>query len=196
MLEKAIRLAAFYKFTHVALEFWGQLRPRAAGAGSAPGPGRKRGRAGSLRWRAAWGWKLFPCSTVGPRQRQPPGMGGTSCWDQNPRLAPLFEPDGWTWCLSNPRTQALPGSVCDELIAVAGPGRYFHIGCAEAYSHATCDRCRRADPVQLFAGHVNQLAAHLEQRGRRAIMWGDALLEREWPGSPPTAPPRSRPMRR
>jgi hypothetical protein len=36
--------------------------------------------------------------------------------------------------------------------------------------------------VQLFADHINNLAAHLEKRGRRGIMWGDALLERsEWP---------------
>ena len=96
--------------------------------------------------------------------------------DQNPKLAPLFEPDGWTWCLSNPRTQALLRKVCDELIEFAGPGAFFHIGCDEAYSHATCDRCRQTDRVKLFVDHVNGLAAHLEKRGRRAIMWGDALL--------------------
>ncbi len=102
--------------------------------------------------------------------------------DQNPRLAPLFEPDGWTWCLTNSRAQALLRSVLDELIELAGPGQFCHLGCDEAYSHATCDRCRRTDRVQLFADHVNQLAEHLEQRGRRAIMWGDALLERgQWP---------------
>jgi hypothetical protein len=72
--------------------------------------------------------------------------------------------------------------VCDELSEFAGPGQYFHIGCDEAYSHATCDRCRQTDRVRLFADHVNQLAAHLERRGRRAIMWGDALLESgKWP---------------
>jgi hypothetical protein len=36
--------------------------------------------------------------------------------------------------------------------------------------------------VRLFADHVNDLAAHVEKRGRRALMWGDALLERaKWP---------------
>jgi len=102
--------------------------------------------------------------------------------DQNPRLAPWFEPDGWTWCLSNPQTRSLLCDVCDELIDWAGPGKYFHIGCDEAYSHATCERCRQADPVALFADHVNHLASHLRRRGRRAIMWGDALLEQgKWP---------------
>ena len=64
----------------------------------------------------------------------------------------------------------------------SGPGQYFHIGCDEAYSHATCDQCRKTDRVQLFADHINNLATHFEKRGRRPIMWGDALLEAgKWP---------------
>ena len=183
MIEKALRLAAFLKFNHVVLEFWGMLRLDALK---------------ELSWPEAWS-KADARKLIGVAR----GMGLEiipmfNCWghatacrikygrhvvlDQNPRLAPLFEPDGWTWCLTNPRSQALLRTVCDELIEFAGPGQYFHIGCDEAYSHATCDRCRQTDPVQLLADHVNHLAAHLEQRGRRAIMWGDALLERgKWP---------------
>lgn len=183
MIEKALRLAAFFKFSHVVLEFWGMLRLDALK---------------ELAWPAAWS-KAEARKLVGIAQ----SMGLEvipmfNCWghatacrvkygrhvvlDQNPQLAPLFEPDGWTWCLTNPRTQALLRNVIDELGEVAGPGQYFHIGCDEAYSHATCDRCRKTDRVQLFADHVNALAAYLEQRGRRAIMWGDPLLERaQWP---------------
>ncbi|MCY2987217.1 MAG: family 20 glycosylhydrolase [Planctomycetota bacterium] len=183
MIEKAIRLAAFFKFTHVVLEFWGMLRLDAMR---------------ELSWPEAW-----PKAEAGRLIGIARNMGLEvvpmfNCWghatacrikhgrhvvlDQNPRLAPLFEPDGWTWCLTNPRTQDLLRRVCDELIEFAGPGQFFHIGCDEAYSHATCDRCRQADRVQLFADHINNLAAHLEKRGRRAIMWGDALLESgKWP---------------
>jgi hypothetical protein len=183
MIEKAIRLAAFLKFTHVVLEFWGMLRLDVLR---------------ELSWPEAWS-KQDAGRLVGIAR----GMGMEvipmfNCWghaaacrirhgrhvvlDQNPRLAPLFEPDGWTWCLTNPRAQALIRGVCDELIEFAGPGQYFHIGCDEAYSHATCDRCRQTDRVKLFADHVNDLAAHIEKRGRRAMMWGDALLERtKWP---------------
>ena len=183
MLEKAIRLAAFYKFTHVVIEFWGMLRFESLK---------------ELAWPEAWSK-----AEAGRLVDIARGMGLEvipmfNCWghatacrvkhgrhvvlDQNPRLAPLFEPDGWTWCLTNPRALALLRSVCDELIEFAGRGQYFHIGCDEAYSHATCDRCRRTNRVQLFADHINNLAAHLEKRGRQAIMWGDALLESgKWP---------------
>jgi hypothetical protein len=183
MIEKAIRLAAFYKFTHVVLEFWGMLRLEALK---------------ELSWPEAWS-KADARKLVAVAQ----GMGmevipmfnawghATACrikhgrhvvLDQNPKLAPLFEPDGWTWCLTNPKTQTLIRNVFDELIEFSGSGQYFHIGCDEAYSHATCDQCRPTDRVKLFTDHVNSLAAHLEKRGRRAIMWGDPLLERgKWP---------------
>ena len=54
--------------------------------------------------------------------------------DQNPRLATLFEPDGWTWCLSNPETLELLRAIRSELIELFGEGGFFHIGCDEAYS--------------------------------------------------------------
>jgi hypothetical protein len=183
VIEKAIRLAAFFKFTHVVLEFWGMLRLEALP---------------ELAWPVAW-----TKAQAGQLVAIARGMGVEvipmfNCWghasssrikygrhvvlNQNPRLAPLFEPDGWTWCLTNPRVQDLLRRVCAELIDFAGPGQFFHLGCDEAYSHATCDRCRQTDRVQLFADHINNLAADLEKRGRRAIMWGDPLLERaRWP---------------
>ncbi|MBP7826902.1 MAG: family 20 glycosylhydrolase [Verrucomicrobia bacterium] len=183
MITKAIRLAAFYKFTHVVLEFWGMLRLRALPELAWPEAWSKA-QAGRLMTMArGLGLEIIPMFNCwGHASASRIKHGRHVVLDQNPRLAPLFEPDGWTWCLTNPRTQALLRDVCDELIAGAGPGQYFHIGCDEAYSHATCDRCRQTDGVQLFADHVNQLAAHLARRSRRAIMWGDALLERgQWP---------------
>jgi len=183
MIEKAIRLAAFFKFTHVVLEFWGMLRLDALK---------------ELSWAEAWSKEQAGQLVGVARSMGLEVIPMFNCWghasscrikhgrhvvlDQNPRLASLFEPDGWTWCLTNPRTQALLRRVIDELCEFAGPGQYVHIGCDEAYSHGTCDRCRQTDRVQLFVDHVNHLAAHVEQRGRRAIMWGDALLERsKWP---------------
>ena len=183
MIEKAIRLAAFFKFTHVVLEFWGMLRLDALKELSWPEAWPKAQASQLVGVARSMGLEVIPMfNSWGHATACRIKHGRHVVLDQNPRLAPLFEPDGWTWCLTNPRTQALIRNVCDELIEFAGPGQYFHIGCDEAYSHGTCDRCRRTDRVQLFADHINNLAAHLEKRGRRAIMWGDALLERgKWP---------------
>lgn len=177
MIEKAIRLAAFYKFSHVVLEFWGMLRLDALKELSWPEAWSKADARRLVTIARTMGLEVVPMfNSWGHATACRIKHGRHVVLDQNPRLAPLFEPDGWTWCLSNPRTQALLRSVADELIEFTGPGAFFHIGCDEAYSHATCDRCRRADRTRLLVDHVNGLAEHLEKRGRRAIMWGDALL--------------------
>ena len=183
MIEKALRLAAFLKFSHVVLEFWGMLRLDALKELSWPDAWSKADARKLLDVARGMGLEIIPMFNCwGHATACRIKYGRHVVLDQNPKLAPLFEPDGWTWCLTNPRTQALLRSVCDELCEFAGPGQYFHIGCDEAYSHATCDRCRQGDRVKLFADHVNAMAAYLEQRGRRAIMWGDPLLERgKWP---------------
>lgn len=182
-LEKAIRLAAFFKFSHVVLEFWGMLRLETRKELSWPQAWTKSQAGRLVDLARSLGLEVIPMFNCwGHASASRVKYGRHVVLDQNPRLAPWFEPDGWTWCLSNPQTRSLLCAVCDELIEWAGPGRYFHIGCDEAYSHATCEFCRQADPVALFAEHVNHLASHLRQRNRRAIMWGDALLEQgKWP---------------
>lgn len=182
-IEKAIRLAALLKFTHVVVEFWGTLKLECLRELSWPQGWDKdvaRRLFGIARHMGLEIVPMYNCwgHAAGSRIR----YGRHVVLDQNPRLATLFEPDGWTWCLTNPASQAMLRAICDELMELAGPGGYFHIGCDEAYSHGSCDRCREQDPVQLFADHVNGMVAHVESRGRRAIMWGDALLERaQWP---------------
>lgn len=183
MIEKAIRLAAFLKFSHVVLEFWGMLRLETMKELSWPEAWSKRDAGRLVAIARSMGMEVIPMyNSWGHAASARNRHGRHVVLDQNPKLAPLFEPDGWTWCLTNPRSQALLRSITDELIEFAGPGTYFHIGCDEAYSHATCDRCRVTDRVKLFIDHINGMAAHLEKRGRRAIMWGDPLLERaKWP---------------
>jgi hypothetical protein len=108
--------------------------------------------------------------------------------DQNPSYATLFEPDGWTWCLSNPDVRKLLKSIREELCELAGDGKYFHIGFDEAYSHATCDKCRREDPAKIFGDFLNEISRDLKKSGRRAIMWGDALMRaKDYEGQKTTA---------
>lgn len=183
MIEKAVRLAAFLKFTHVVLEFWGMLKLEALKELSWPEAWTKAEAGKLVAIARGMGLEVIPMfNSWGHATACRVRHGRHVVLNQNPRLAPLFEPDGWTWCLTNPRTQELLRRVCDELIEFAGPGRYFHMGCDEAYSHGTCDRCRQTDRVQLFADHINNLAAHIGKHGRRTLMWGDPLLERaKWP---------------
>lgn len=179
-LTQAIVLAGMLKYTHVIVEFWGTLRH----------PCLKE-----LAWPQAWtqaeaqelfalirqqGMEPVPMFNIwGHATQSRIARGRHVVLDQNPSLAALFEPDGWTWCLSHPRVRDLIGEAVAFLCACAGPGSLCHIGCDEAHSHATCDTCRDSDAVELLAGHINGVAGRLRTLGRRAIMWGDALLDEE-----------------
>lgn len=179
MIERAIRLAAFLKFTHVVLEFWGMLKLDALRELSWPEAWSKADASRFVNDARVMGLEVIPMfNSWGHASASRIRHGRHVVLDQNPKLATLFEPDGWTWCLTNPRSLDVLKRVHDELIEFAGPGEFFHVGCDEAYSHATCDRCRATDRISLFANHVNKLADHLKTRGRRTLMWGDALLER------------------
>jgi hypothetical protein len=73
--------------------------------------------------------------------------------------------------------------IRNELIELFGDINYFHMGCDEAYSHATCDNCRKEDPPELFARFLNSVNDDLKSRNIRPFIWGDALLEYEkWEG--------------
>lgn len=184
-LRRLVQLAGLLKYSHVILEFWGTLRletiPELSWAGEACW---SKDEAGELMALArSFGVEPVPMfNALGHGTASRIRFGRHVVLDQNPMLAGLFEPDGWTWCVSNPAVQTAMRSIIDELIEVAGPGGWFHLGFDEAHSFATCDRCRTGDRLGLFVEHLNGLAGHLRGRARRGIIWGDALLDpASWP---------------
>lgn len=183
LLEKAIVLAGLMKYTHVVVEFWGTLQRSSLPELGWPEALSQRAAGQLFDLIRQYGMEVIPTFNIwGHASQSRIARGRHVILDQNPSLGPLFEPDGWTWCLSNPRTRSLLSAVVEETCAYAGPGRYFHLGCDEAHSHATCDTCRSADGIQLLVSHINDMTAHLRTLGRRAIMWGDAMLDRnDWP---------------
>lgn len=178
-IEKAIRLAGVMKFTHIVLEFWGTLRydvmPELAW------PDRsfcKREARSLIELCRGLGMEVIPMfNHLGHATQSRGRYGRHVVLDQNPALAPLFEPDGWTWCLSNPQTRRLLRAVRGELMELCGPGDYFHLGCDEAYSFATCPECAAQDGARLLADYLNELTDELAAAGRRPIVWADTLLE-------------------
>lgn len=177
-LEKAVHLAGFLKFTHVVFEFWGtfpyECCPSLYWEGYAWTKAQIRALVSLAR---GYGMEVIPMfNHVGHASNSRVGFGRHTTLNANPRLARLFEPDGWTWCMSNPKTKALLADVRAELMDICGDGAYFHIGADETYSFATCDRCRTRVPHELLAEYVNELTADLAKYGRRPIMWHDELI--------------------
>lgn len=99
--------------------------------------------------------------------------------DADLRQSLLFEPDGWTWCSSNPDTYRLLSEMRAEMAELCGDGSYFHLGFDEAYSFATCPTCRRRVPHELLAEYANRLTEELAASGRRPILWHDMFLRHD-----------------
>lgn len=177
-LNKVLRLAGLLKFSHVVLEFWGTLQLETMKELSWPNAMSKQEAGELIQLARHMGLEVIPMfNSWGHGASSRCIYGKHVVLDQNPRLATLFEPDGWTWCLTNRSAVSLLKEVIAELSEFAGPGKYFHLGCDEADSHATCDRCREHEPHLLFSKHVNELTDVVLELGRRPIIWGDALLD-------------------
>ena len=186
-LEKSIHLAGFFKLTHVILEFWGTFRydcqPALYWADRAY---TKEELSPLVDLAKSYGMEVIPMVNHFGHATQSRSCNGRHVvLNNNPRLSRLFEPDGWTWCLSNPDTYKLLAEMRAELHEWAGAGSYFHLGFDEADSFATCDTCRRRVPHELLAEFVNRLTEDVCAMGRRPILWHDMFLRREGLSAPP-----------
>lgn len=177
-IEKALHMAGFLKFSHVVLEFWGTLQyeclPALAWRGHAFSKSVVR------EWvdiAHSWGMEVIPMvNHFGHASNSRVAYGRHTVLDRDLRLSCLFEPDGWTFCLSNPDTKKLLSEIRAELYELCGDGGYFHLGFDEAYSFATCRTCRRRTPHELLAEYINALTEDICAHGRRPIIWHDELL--------------------
>lgn len=179
VIEKAIRLAGVMKYSHVILEFWGTLKYDCLKELSWPEHSWSKKEIRRLVDIArAMGLEVIPMfNHLGHAAQSRVMYGRHVVLDQNPALQNLFEPDGWTWCLSNPNALRLLRSIRQELMELCGPGEYFHLGCDEAYSYASCPACSEKDGPKMLADYLNGLTEELAAQGRRPLIWADALLD-------------------
>lgn len=178
-----VDLAAFLKYSHVVIEFWGMLKYDCMKELAWPQAYTKEQVRPLLAKARRLGVEPIPMFNHWGHAAACRSNGGKHVvLDQNPSLEPLFEPDGWTWCLTNPDSLALLREVRAELCDLFGKTGYFHLGCDEAYSHGSCPECAKHDSPRLWADYLNAVNDDLKRRGTRPIIWGDALLEEgKWP---------------
>ena len=177
-IEKIIKLSAFFKISHIVLEFWGTLKYDALAELSWKSGFSKEQIKPLVQSAEKMGIKIIPMfNHLGHATQSRLIHGRHVVLDQNPKLQGLFEPDGWTWCISNPDTRNLLRKIRKELIDLFGNCGYFHLGCDEAYSFATCRRCSKYNKSDLLIEYLNSLADELAGYGIRGIVWGDQFLD-------------------
>ena len=189
-IEKAIHMAGFLKMTHVVLEFWGvypyECLPLLAWKEDEHRFTRAQ-IASLVALARSYGMEVIPMiNHFGHASNSRGGYGRHTPLNLDLRYSLLYEPDGWTWCLSNPDTKKLLSEMRAELYDLCGDGKYFHIGFDESYSSfATCPKCRKRVPHELLAEYINELTEDICSHGRRPIMWHDELLSaNDFAGSP------------
>ncbi len=178
-IERFIRLAAYYKMNKVVLEPWGTFVSEKHPELNMPG--------GSMTVREikrlvkiadSLGVTLIPQFNLFGH-----ASGARSCshkhtiLDFHPELQPLFEPMGWTWCLSNPETAKLIEERVIEMYEAFGRPPYFHAGCDEAEDMGTCAACRRTDYAVVVQKYLTRIHDVLAARKCRMMIWHDMFLQ-------------------
>ena len=185
-IERAIRLAALMKFNYAIVESWGMSESASNPWWHWPNPTMTKK---EIRRLAAIGRDLG--ITLIPQincfGHASSSRGGTikhAMLDLQPAYAPLFEPGGWNWCLTNPETQRVLRELIAEMHDDFGRPPFFHLGCDEAQP-PSCPNCRKRPYGELVCEHIANLAKFVAARGARVMMWHDMLLERgdkRWKG--------------
>ncbi len=182
-MERDIRMAAYYKFNYAVIESWGVLRytshPEFCWADHAVQPGEMRR---LVLLAKDLGLTLVPQVNIfGHASAARSCTGKHALLDLHPEFAPLFEPDGWCWCLSNPATRQFLSDIVSEIHELFGNPPFFHLGCDEAGGSSTCFACRHQDHAKLVEDHLRHFHDLLAKRGARPMVWHDMLLDRRDP---------------
>lgn len=186
-IEKMIRMAGYYKYNYIVLEPWGvfpfECEPDFCWKDKAvPRAVFKK----MINLAKSLGITVIPQLNLnGHASLSRGGSGKHFVLDQHPEYAPLFEPGGWCWCLSNPETRKLLTAMVEELHEFFGNPPYFHAGCDEAHDMVTCAECAEHLPADLLQDHLVYFNDLFRKRGARMMIWHDMLLdhaEKRWEG--------------
>lgn len=82
-----------------------------------------------------------------------------------------------TCCPSNPAYHGLLFDILDEVMALFSHSTHINICHDEYYTMCKCEKCRGRKAHELYAEDINRIAAYLASHGRKAIIWGEKLLD-------------------
>lgn len=170
-VKKFIRTSAFFRYTHIIVEFWGMLKYDCQKELAWSNAYSKEELRPLFEEARSLGLQVVPMfNHWGHASASRVAQGKHVVLDQNPKLAQLFSISGWNWKLSNSEVRILHQKIRNELIELCGDGEYFHIGCDEAYGITSTEEFLE------IAEYINDISDELQAKGRKAIMWGDMLL--------------------
>ena len=178
-IERQIRIAAYHKFNYAVIETWGifpfESHPEMCWADKKI---EKSELKRLIRLGQDLGITLIPqFNLLGHATASRSITGKHAVLSYDPSLQSLFEPEGWTWCLTNPETRKVLTDLVLELYELYDYPPFVHIGCDEADNIGTCRDCRRKELKDLVRDHICYFHDLFAKQGTRIIMWHDMLLQ-------------------
>lgn len=186
-IEKFIRISAYYKFNYIIIEFWGTYPFEKNKFLSFPDKMMDKKELRRL-IDLAWHLGITPIPHFQILGHVTGSLNGSSkhaILPNNPELAELFEPQAWTWCISNPKTMPIIKEAIAEIHEFFGNPPFIHTGCDEAHGLMTCYKCRRLDLHDTMKNHLVEVNSYINSRGARMMMWHDMLVvkgDKKWDG--------------
>ncbi|MCZ2153796.1 MAG: beta-N-acetylhexosaminidase [Bryobacterales bacterium] len=104
--------------------------------------------------------------------------------DRFPQFKPLYEEDGWSFCLTNPDIYTQLFDRYGELLDLFEQPKYFHLGLDEAWGHRglmESNRCRGENPRETLAAHLRKIVGYFSERDIQVFMWHDMFIQRDHP---------------
>ena len=171
-LQRFVRLCGALKYTHIVLEFWGMLKYDCMAELSWSHGFTKEQVLPIIREANDLGLEVIPMFNHWGHAPAGRVMHGKHVvLDQNPALQTYFSDDGWCWDIRKPKVRELLRCVRRELAELCGEGKYFHIGCDEAYNFAFTE-----ENMQSLCDFINEISDEMNAIGRRILIWGDMFL--------------------
>lgn len=173
-LHRFVRFCAALRYTHVILEFWGMLKYDCMKELSWSHGFTKEEVKPIIKEANELGLEVIPMFNHWGHASAGRVMHGKHVvLDQNPSLQSYFSESGWCWDISKPKVKALLRKIRIELMELCGNGKYFHIGCDEAYNYSFTK-----EGMDDICDFLNEIGTELQAYGRRAIVWSDMFLYR------------------
>ncbi|MBQ2966840.1 MAG: family 20 glycosylhydrolase [Clostridia bacterium] len=170
--RKCVRSCAISKYSHIVFEFWGMLKYDCMQELAWPFAFSKAQIKEIVAEANALGVEIIPMfNHLGHASACREIHGKHVVLDQNPTLSYMFDSYGWIWNFKREDVYTLLRKIREELIDVCGDGKWFHLGCDEAYAIGKSEQSALE-----MAEYLNKVSAELKENGRRGIIWHDMLL--------------------
>ena len=186
-IEKEIRFAGALKFNYIFLDC-SRCFPFRSHPGFAVGEYMKR----PAFFRALLdiadevGITLIPCFNIFHHASfAEEGTEEHAVLNFHPEYAPLFEPGGFTWCMSNPESQAVVAGLVHELYEFFECPDYFHIGNISGEDFRLCRSCAEKSTEELLSQQIAMLYLSFGENRPRFVLGktaGSKKIKVSFPG--------------